>query len=198
MGAARRLARVRREALAACMTCPLCRGLLREATAVALCLHTCKFPLLSPFLAVSVPFVRSFELSIRVRAGGRHGFPTRAAPSWSRTRGSSSPRVCVLRFGVRFFLFSRSDSPGDRAGVRCEFFGPRRVANAPPFAWIVVVPFIARVHLVRGGGHLPPRLRLLPRGRRCRCPLESRTSSGAGVSCPALPVMVLPTSPRCI
>uniref|UniRef100_A0A804P851 RING-type domain-containing protein n=1 Tax=Zea mays TaxID=4577 RepID=A0A804P851_MAIZE len=40
MRAARRLARVRREALAACMTCPLCRGLLREATAVALCLHT--------------------------------------------------------------------------------------------------------------------------------------------------------------
>ncbi|KAL6636923.1 hypothetical protein ACP70R_024495 [Stipagrostis hirtigluma subsp. patula] len=40
MGAARGLARVRREALAACMTCPLCRGLLREATAIAECLHT--------------------------------------------------------------------------------------------------------------------------------------------------------------
>ncbi|XP_008665389.1 E3 ubiquitin protein ligase DRIP2 [Zea mays] len=40
MGAARGLARVRREALAACMTCPLCRGLLREATAITVCLHT--------------------------------------------------------------------------------------------------------------------------------------------------------------
>ncbi|XP_066368586.1 E3 ubiquitin protein ligase DRIP2-like isoform X2 [Miscanthus floridulus] len=40
MGTARGLARVRREALAACMTCPLCRGLLREATAITLCLHT--------------------------------------------------------------------------------------------------------------------------------------------------------------
>ncbi|KAL6843565.1 hypothetical protein ACP4OV_026627 [Aristida adscensionis] len=40
MGAARGVARVRREALAACMTCPLCRGLLREATAIAECLHT--------------------------------------------------------------------------------------------------------------------------------------------------------------
>ncbi|XP_062212367.1 E3 ubiquitin protein ligase DRIP2-like [Phragmites australis] len=40
MGAARGVARVRREALAECMTCPLCRGLLREATAIAECLHT--------------------------------------------------------------------------------------------------------------------------------------------------------------
>ncbi|KXG37592.1 E3 ubiquitin protein ligase DRIP2 [Sorghum bicolor] len=40
MGTARGLARVRREALAACMTCPLCRGLLRAATAITLCLHT--------------------------------------------------------------------------------------------------------------------------------------------------------------
>jgi hypothetical protein len=70
MGAARRLARVRREALAACMTCPLCRGLLREATAIALCLHTCKFPLLSPSLAVSVPFVRSSSLSASAPEAG--------------------------------------------------------------------------------------------------------------------------------
>ncbi|KAJ1293662.1 hypothetical protein BS78_01G086000 [Paspalum vaginatum] len=40
MGAARGVARVRREALAARMTCPLCRGLLREATAITQCLHT--------------------------------------------------------------------------------------------------------------------------------------------------------------
>uniref|UniRef100_J3LSP7 RING-type domain-containing protein n=1 Tax=Oryza brachyantha TaxID=4533 RepID=J3LSP7_ORYBR len=44
MGAARGgVRRVRRGALAACMTCPLCRGLLREATAITECLHTfCK------------------------------------------------------------------------------------------------------------------------------------------------------------
>ncbi|XP_062214639.1 E3 ubiquitin protein ligase DRIP2-like [Phragmites australis] len=40
MGAARGVARVRREALSACITCPLCQGLLREATAIAECLHT--------------------------------------------------------------------------------------------------------------------------------------------------------------
>uniref|UniRef100_A0A0E0F468 RING-type domain-containing protein n=1 Tax=Oryza meridionalis TaxID=40149 RepID=A0A0E0F468_9ORYZ len=44
MGSARGgVRRVRREALVACMTCPLCKGLLREATAITECLHTfCK------------------------------------------------------------------------------------------------------------------------------------------------------------
>uniref|UniRef100_A0A0E0KIV9 RING-type domain-containing protein n=1 Tax=Oryza punctata TaxID=4537 RepID=A0A0E0KIV9_ORYPU len=44
MGAARGgVRRVRREALVACMTCPLCKGLLREATSITECLHTfCK------------------------------------------------------------------------------------------------------------------------------------------------------------
>ncbi|GJM96564.1 hypothetical protein PR202_ga13414 [Eleusine coracana subsp. coracana] len=40
MGAPREVARVRRETLSALMTCPLCRGLLRKATAIAECLHT--------------------------------------------------------------------------------------------------------------------------------------------------------------
>ncbi|KAF8660685.1 hypothetical protein HU200_057511 [Digitaria exilis] len=40
MGAARGVVRVRRDALAARMTCPLCQGLLREATAITQCLHT--------------------------------------------------------------------------------------------------------------------------------------------------------------
>lgn len=70
MGTARGLARVRREALAACMTCPLCRGLLREATAITLCLHTCEFPLpLSSSLPRDPGYlcpVRSLELSICV------------------------------------------------------------------------------------------------------------------------------------
>ena len=35
--------RVKRETLEACMTCPLCKKLLKEATTISLCLHTCKF-----------------------------------------------------------------------------------------------------------------------------------------------------------
>lgn len=34
--------KVRRETIAACMTCPLCNKLLKEATTISLCLHTCK------------------------------------------------------------------------------------------------------------------------------------------------------------
>ncbi|CAL4918979.1 unnamed protein product [Urochloa decumbens] len=40
MGAPRGMARVRRDVLAARFTCPLCHGLLREATAITQCLHT--------------------------------------------------------------------------------------------------------------------------------------------------------------
>ena len=35
--------RVKREIFEACMTCPLCKKLLKEATTISLCLHTCKF-----------------------------------------------------------------------------------------------------------------------------------------------------------
>lgn len=35
--------RVKREILEACMTCHLCKKLLKEATTISLCLHTCKF-----------------------------------------------------------------------------------------------------------------------------------------------------------
>ncbi|KAK7277577.1 hypothetical protein RJT34_22592 [Clitoria ternatea] len=36
----KRLVRVKREAIEACMTCPLCNNLLKHATAISLCLHT--------------------------------------------------------------------------------------------------------------------------------------------------------------
>ncbi|KAG5051769.1 hypothetical protein AAZX31_02G135400 [Glycine max] len=36
----KRLVRVKRDAIAACMTCPLCKKFLKEATAISLCLHT--------------------------------------------------------------------------------------------------------------------------------------------------------------
>ncbi|KAG2585415.1 hypothetical protein PVAP13_6KG389032 [Panicum virgatum] len=73
MGAARGMARVRRETLAACMTCPLCRGLLREATTITQCLHTCEFSLsLSPSLYLSVPsrslVLRSLSRPVSARA----------------------------------------------------------------------------------------------------------------------------------
>lgn len=35
--------KVKRETVEACMLCPLCNKLLREATTISLCLHTCKF-----------------------------------------------------------------------------------------------------------------------------------------------------------
>ena len=37
---------VKRELLARCMTCPLCRRLLRDATTISECLHTCESSLL--------------------------------------------------------------------------------------------------------------------------------------------------------
>lgn len=141
MGAARGLARVRREALAACMTCPLCRGLLREATAITVCLHTCEFPLLS--LSPSLPCdpgrlcpVRSFELSIRACL-----YPRRPP------RGRSSPRVRVRpSFWRRISSCSLVQTPpAIRMVSDASSLILGRVANAPPFfAWIVVMAFVAR------------------------------------------------------
>lgn len=34
--------KVKRETIAACMTCPICNTLLRDATTISECLHTCK------------------------------------------------------------------------------------------------------------------------------------------------------------
>jgi E3 ubiquitin-protein ligase DRIP len=41
-GAAAAAVMVKRELLVRCMTCPLCRRLLREATTISECLHTCE------------------------------------------------------------------------------------------------------------------------------------------------------------
>ena len=35
---------VKRDLLASCMTCPLCDRLLRDATTISECLHTCEYP----------------------------------------------------------------------------------------------------------------------------------------------------------
>jgi hypothetical protein len=130
MGAARGLARVRREALAACMTCPLCRGLLREATAITVCLHTCEFPLLS--LSLSSPPLRPWPSLSRsfVRAiYPRLSLPA-PPPAWALV--SSRSRTSFV-LASDFFLFSRSDSPGDQDGVRCEFFDPREGGERAAF-----------------------------------------------------------------
>ncbi|KAG8092957.1 hypothetical protein GUJ93_ZPchr0012g20456 [Zizania palustris] len=42
-GATGEVVTVKRELLAACMTCPICHRLLRDATAISECLHTCEY-----------------------------------------------------------------------------------------------------------------------------------------------------------
>ena len=52
--------RVRRELLAACMACPLCKKLLRDATTIYECLHTCEFlPSLSLYIYISLSLFAS-------------------------------------------------------------------------------------------------------------------------------------------
>ena len=40
---ASQVVKVKRETVEACMTCPLCNKLLKEATTISLCLHTCEY-----------------------------------------------------------------------------------------------------------------------------------------------------------
>jgi hypothetical protein len=72
------VARVRRSALSACVTCPIYRGLLREATAIAECLHTCELSL-SP-----APVALSRTLVSGAASRGRASF------------GSALPRYWIL------------------------------------------------------------------------------------------------------
>jgi hypothetical protein len=39
---ASQVVKVKRETIEACMTCPLCNKLLKDATTISLCLHTCE------------------------------------------------------------------------------------------------------------------------------------------------------------
>lgn len=68
MGGAPGVSRVPRAALAAFVTCPLCKGYFREASAFAECGHTCEFSLLPRsrppplrFRFVLPPFVSSLH-----------------------------------------------------------------------------------------------------------------------------------------
>lgn len=47
-GTTRGVVMVKRDLLARCMTCPLCRRLLRDATTISECLHTCESPVSPP------------------------------------------------------------------------------------------------------------------------------------------------------
>ena len=59
--------KVKRERIAACITCPLCHKLFRDATTISECLHTCKSLSLYLFLWVLVNVSYSnFEFSIWV------------------------------------------------------------------------------------------------------------------------------------
>jgi hypothetical protein len=86
MGAPSEVARVRKAALSACVTCPICRGFLREATAIAECLHTCEFSLfLSPVpVAPSRSFFPSLSMPVCPQAppppAPPASFPTPSPP----------------------------------------------------------------------------------------------------------------------
>lgn len=183
MGVVRGFARVRREALSACLTCPLCRGLLREATAITQCLHTCEFPLLSlprdPGClshSLSRSFVRALYLSpVSARAGGgRHGFP--APPP----RGPCRLAVCVLRFFLcvsdsSCSLVQMTPAIGLVSHASSSIPGGWRTRRLSRGLWSRAL----RVCRFARGGHLAPRSRWCPRGRRC-----CRSSAGVGFGAP--------------
>nr|CAB3466413.1 unnamed protein product [Digitaria exilis] len=56
---------VKRELLARCMTCPLCRRLLRDATTISECLHTCESFLLSLACSAAPADPGGLERSVR-------------------------------------------------------------------------------------------------------------------------------------
>jgi hypothetical protein len=58
--------KVQKERIAACMTCPLCNKLFREATTISECLHTCES--LSRFLYVCLSCVIPFSFCFLIWA----------------------------------------------------------------------------------------------------------------------------------
>jgi len=67
------VAKVRRNTIVACMTCPLCNKLFREATTISECLHTCEHSSLSirvNFFSDFSAFASSFTLRPDAGASG--------------------------------------------------------------------------------------------------------------------------------
>lgn len=59
--------KVKRKLLVACMTCPICHKLLRDATTISECLHTCEStPAPLPFASTYLGFLSlgSFEVAV--------------------------------------------------------------------------------------------------------------------------------------
>lgn len=54
---------IKRGVIAACMTCPLCNKLLKDATTISLCLHTCWSSLSFNFLFFSYLLLLLFMFS---------------------------------------------------------------------------------------------------------------------------------------
>ena len=67
---------VKRDLLARCMTCPLCRRLLRDATTISECLHTCESPAasLATYVHPSYYFVIRKPTQLDRRRGPRIPF----------------------------------------------------------------------------------------------------------------------------
>jgi hypothetical protein len=61
---ASQVVKVKRETIEACMTCPLCNKLLKEATTISLCLHTCELSALSVFAVNCSCFCGNFDLGL--------------------------------------------------------------------------------------------------------------------------------------
>jgi hypothetical protein len=78
---------VKRELLAACMTCHICNRLLRDATTISECLHTCESPSSPSLLPPRFASLRHTSLP-----RSRLIWPPRTAPPGRGIRRASRPR----------------------------------------------------------------------------------------------------------
>jgi hypothetical protein len=78
---------VKRDLLASCMTCPICKRLLREATTISECLHTCESPSSPSLLPPRFASLRHTSLP-----RSRLIWPPRTAPPGRGIRRASRPR----------------------------------------------------------------------------------------------------------
>lgn len=121
---ANQVVKVKREAIAACMTCPLCNKLLRDATTISECLHTCESPEISLsffcFLSNFVPFLAHYLQNclkflvflcvlLLFWSGLLLAFPfSYLGFSWFRFFPSlltCSPNICLNKIIVLLFFF---------------------------------------------------------------------------------------------
>ena len=92
---AQQVVKVKRQTLEACMTCPLCHKLLRDATTISICLHTCSFLNSQCF---SLLFFRS---------GFLHAMPCHAMPRYAARIKISIPYLISSLIGFGCFRVPR-------------------------------------------------------------------------------------------